>query len=87
VGSKAQTLHSPTFCPRTTNRIEGQKGQDIGAERDRALTILSEIGPCPKLVYNKVHLIIQITDIDSKQYMLKSSSRTYHNLVSFLMSY
>jgi hypothetical protein len=32
VGSKAQALHSPTFSPETTNGIEGQRGQDTGAE-------------------------------------------------------
>jgi hypothetical protein len=64
---KAQTLHSSTFCPRTTNGIKGQKGQNI-AERNRALTILSEIGPCLKLAYSKVHLITPITDMDPEQY-------------------
>jgi hypothetical protein len=44
VGLGAQTLHGPTFSLKTINGIEGQRGQDTGTERDRALTILSQIG-------------------------------------------
>jgi hypothetical protein len=37
-------LRSLTFSPKTTNEIGGQRGQDTGTEKDRALTTLSEIG-------------------------------------------
>jgi hypothetical protein len=36
VGSKAQALRSLTFSPKTTNEIEGQRGQDTGAGKGQS---------------------------------------------------
>ena len=47
-GSKALALYNPTFSPKTTNRIEGQRGQDTGARPRQDTSYPNQTGRLPK---------------------------------------